>query len=193
MNSVEKTALRTATPASPAPFHPRLWLTRVGRLFPRNTRTDTVSTIVELEAPPEAVWKRIVFYEEVPQRPAPLLKLFLPPPVSTEGDKTKVGGLVHCIYQGGDLTKRITNLEPPRLMEFEVLEQHLGVEDSVETTDGSYRLRATPGGTEVVLTTNYHGHLRPRWLWRPLERYLAHQVHRHILDGMRAALKGPPA
>lgn len=182
-------SLRTAAATSVAvPERKRVWLTRLGALFPRNAQIDRVTTILELRAPPEAVWQRILFYEEVPQRPARLLKLFLPPPVSTSGDKTKVGGLVHCIYQGGDLVKRITNLQPPRLMEFVVIEQHLGVEDSIETTDGSYCIRATPSGSEVTLTTNYRGHLRPRWLWRPLEQYLAHQVHRHILDGMRDAL-----
>jgi hypothetical protein len=65
--------------------------------------------------------------------------------VSTEGDKTKVGGLVHCIYEGGDLVKRITNLEPPVLMEFEVVEPHLGVGDCVATTDGSYAILPTTG------------------------------------------------
>ena len=194
MNQIENASLRTVNPAAPvavtAPFRFRTWLARVGRLFPRNSQTDTVATLMDLAASPEAVWERILFYEEVPKRPARLLKMFLPPPVSTEGDKTKIGGLVHCLYEDGDLVKRITNLEPPRLMEFEVLEQHLGVEDCVATTDGSYSIRATPGGSEVALTTRYHGHLRPRRMWRPLERYLAHQVHRHILEGMRAALGG---
>jgi hypothetical protein len=197
MHPIDNASLRAVTPAAPvaviAPFRLRTWLARIGRLFPRNAETDAVATLMDLAASPEAVWKRILFHEEVPKRPATLLKLFLPPPVSTKGDKTKIGGLVHCLYEDGDLLKRITNLEPPRLMEFEVLEQHLGVEDCVATTDGSYVIRAIPGGSEVALTTRYHGHLRPRRMWRPLERYLAHQVHRHILEGMRAALGGGAA
>ena len=56
-------------------------------------------------------------------------------------------------------------------------------------TGGSYEMSDHPGGSELVLTTRYRGHLRPRWLWRPLERFLAHRLHRHILDGMRAALE----
>ncbi len=191
MSHVENT-LRAATPTTAIPpvarFRPHAWLTRIGRLFPRNEAIDSVVTLMDLAAPPEAVWTRILFYEEVPQRPAPLLKLFLPAPVRTEGDKTKVGGLVRCTYQGGHLIKRITLLAPPSRMEFEVLEQHLGVEDCVATSDGSYAIRATPGGAEVTLTTRYHGNLRPRWLWRPFEKFLAHKVHRHILEGMRLAL-----
>jgi hypothetical protein len=54
---------------------------------------------------------------------------------------------------------------------------------------GSYEFRADGTGSRVVLATLYSGHLRPRWLWRPLERFLAHRLHRHILDGMRDALQ----
>ena len=28
-----------------------------------------------------------------------------------------------------------------------------------------------------------------RWLWRPLEGFLAHRLHHHILDGMRTAVE----
>ncbi len=54
---------------------------------------------------------------------------------------------------------------------------------------GSYELSPDRGGCELTLTTSYRGHLRPRWLWRPLEHSLAHRLHHHILDGMRAALE----
>jgi hypothetical protein len=58
---------------------------------------------------------------------------------------------------------------------------------------GSYEIRAEGGGAEVVLTTRYRGHLRPRWLWRPFEHFVAHRLHRHILDGMRASLEAASA
>ena len=41
-------------------------------------------------------------------------------------------------------------------------------------------MRFDPAGrqTEVVLYDEILRHLRPRWLWRPLERILTHQLHR---------------
>ena len=57
-------------------------------------------------------------------------------------------------------------------------------------TGGSYTLRPDGAGTEITLVTRYHGHLRPRWLFRLFEHFLAHRVHRHILEGMRVALAG---
>ena len=90
--------------------------------------------------------------------------------------------------EGAYLQKRITAAEPPRLVRFDVLVQRLGVEDCIAMTGGSYEMRGAGSGAECVLTTRYRGHLRPRWLWRPLEHALAHRVHRHILGGMREAL-----
>jgi len=175
---------RTAAPR--AGMHPRevLWL--LGRLFRPSRSIDVVTTTARFDAAPDDVWQRMMFYEEVPHRPSLLLRTFLPAPVRTQGGSKKVGTFVECTYSRGGLTKRITVLERPRLVRFEVLEQNLGIERCMTTVEGSYEFRADGLATEVALTTQYHGHLRPRWLWQPLERLLAHRLHRHILDGMGA-------
>jgi hypothetical protein len=147
-----------------------------------------VETALHLNATPEEVWQGILFYEEVPRRPLWFLRIFLPRPIRTDGEKTRVGAIVCCTYDSGYLLKRITAFEPAHLMRFDVLEQRLGVEDCVSMSQGSYEIRATRDGSQVVLTTHYCSRLRPRRLWRPLERFLAHRLHRHILDGMRATL-----
>ena len=171
---------------SQARSHARKYLWLVGRLFPPGLAIDAVTTRAGFEAPPDEVWQRMMFYEEVPHRPPLLLRIFLPSPVKTQGNGKQVGAIVECTYSHGSLVKCITALEAPRLVRFEVLEQHLGVERCVTTVEGSYEIRAEGRGSEVALTTNYRGHLRPRWLWRPFERLLAHQLHRHILGGMGA-------
>jgi Polyketide cyclase / dehydrase and lipid transport len=166
----------------------RDWLGLVGWLFPRNAVTDVVATSAHFNESPEAVWQRILLYEEVPVPPPFLLRVLLPHPVRTEGDKTRVGAAVQCRYYGGNLVKRITVVAPPRLIQFEVTEQRLGIEGCITVLGGSYEIRPVGDGTEIVLITNYRGHLRPRSLWRPLEGFLARQLHRHILAGMRAAV-----
>jgi hypothetical protein len=164
------------------------FLARLGRLFPRNETVEGVATRVRFDATAEAVWQGMLFYEEVPSRPMPLLRLFLPAPVSTQGEKTRVGAIIECTYDRGYLEKLITAAERARVVRFEVLVQKLGVEDCISMTGGSYEMSDHGGGSELVLTTRYRGHLRPRWLWRPLEHFLAHRLHFHILDGMRTAL-----
>jgi hypothetical protein len=164
-------------------------LARVGRLFPPSNTVEAVHTKVHLNASPERVWQGMLFYEEVPGRPSALLRMFLPAPIRTQGEKTRVGATIECNYEGGYLEKRITAAEPGRFVRFDVLVQQLGVEDCISMQGGSYEIRAEEGGSEVVLTTLYRGRLRPRWLWRPLEHFLAHRLHRHILEGMRVALE----
>jgi hypothetical protein len=164
-------------------------LARVGRLFPRNATVEAVETRFRYDVSPESVWEGMLFYEEVPCRPSRLLRLFLPAPVRTHGEKTRVGATIECTYEGGYLEKRITASESARFVRFDVLVQQLGVEDCISMRGGSYEICADGDGTHVVLSTLYCGHLRPRWLWRPLEHFLAHRLHRHILDGMRVALE----
>jgi hypothetical protein len=159
---------------------------RLARLFPRNPRTETVSTRMLLAATPEEVWDGILFYEEVPGTAPWHLRQFLPAPVRTEGDKRAVGAIIHCTYDRASLVKQITHIEHARLMRFDVLEQRLGVENAVTMGEGSYEIRPAGEHSEVILSTHYRGHVRPRWLVRWLEHHLAHDLHRFILGGMRA-------
>jgi Polyketide cyclase / dehydrase and lipid transport len=150
---------------------------------------DQVTTTYHFSAPPEAVWQCLMFYEDVPRRPWPLLRLVLPQPVRSEGDKRSVGAIVRCTYDRGYLIKRITAVEAPRHLRFEVTEQRLGIENRIRTCQGWYELRPTAdAGTDVALTTYYAGRWRPRALWRAIEHYVGHRVHLHILRGMRERL-----
>ncbi|HYA96452.1 MAG TPA: hypothetical protein VEH49_00030 [Methylomirabilota bacterium] len=160
----------------------------VSRVFGRRAVSESVATRMQFGAGPEAVWNELMFYEDVPGRPSLLLRAALPRPISTKGTKNGAGALVSCDYGEGSLTKRITAFEPPRLMGFAVIDQRLGIEACCTLVNGSYEFRPRGSGTEAVLTTNYLAHLHPRLLWRPLERWMAGQLHRHILRGMRAAL-----
>lgn len=184
----ESLAIRSGATAVRHRTSLRRWLSAIGGWFARNPHGDEVVTTRRWAVTPDAVWQALLFYEEVPRKPWLLLRLFLPRPIRTEGGKKTVGDIVRCTYDGGHLVKRITRAEAGRLIEFEVLEQDLGIEGCVAMGNGSYEILETADGAEVRLTTCYRSHLRPRFLWRPIERYVAHSVHHHILDGMRETL-----
>jgi hypothetical protein len=170
----------------------RRMLARAGAVFPRSATIRHVVTRASVDAPPEEVWRRIVLYEDVPHPPPLLLRLLLPMPLRTSKPGLTVGALVQCNYSGGGrLVKRITEVQPPSLVRFEVIEQRLGIEPCLTTLAGAYEIRESSSGSEVALTTSYLGHLRPRWLWRHPERSLAHALHRHILRGMGARFRAP--
>ncbi len=160
----------------------------VSRSSARKEVSEAVATRFHFNLSPEAVWKHVMLYEEVPGHPSFFLRIVLPRPVRTEGDKTRVGSTVRCVYQGGDLVKRITTVVPPHSLQFEVIEQNLGIEDCIRTRGGSYQILSCGDASDVVLITNYQAYLHPRQLWRPVEALLIRQLHRHILRGICAAV-----
>jgi hypothetical protein len=179
-----------STVSQPGPVREGL-LSRLGRLFPRDVPIEKITTSARFDASPEIVWQKLIIYEDVLAPPPLLLRILLTAPVRSEGDKSRVGENIRCTYTGGNMVKTIRVVEPPRLLEFDATEQHLGIEGCVVAVKGSYELRSCGNETEVVATTYYRGYLRPRFFWRPFEQLLTHQLHRHILEGMRASLSRP--
>ncbi|HTR57565.1 MAG TPA: hypothetical protein VMM27_05280 [Casimicrobiaceae bacterium] len=173
--------LNGAAQARPAP---------IARARPATTQSSTtVVTRMVFAAPPKQVWNGLLFYEQIQERPPLHLRLLLPVPVRTEGPKSQVGDDVKCVYECGDLIKRITRIDAPRHYEFEVIEQNLKFGGGLALIGGGYALRLLEGGgTEVGITTRYVSAMRPAWLWRPVEATACHMFHRHLLSAMRRAI-----
>lgn len=150
---------------------------------------ESVSTTIDYAGNADAAWRALVTYEEVTHRPPWLLRVLLPQPVGTKGDKTQVGAMIACRYREGSLFKRIEIADAPEYLQFEVLEQRLGIERWIVARGGSYEIRPSRSGLScrITLVTDYCGRLRPRWLWRRMEEYVAHRFHRHVLAGMKNA------
>lgn len=146
----------------------------------------SVVTRMVFAAPAERVWKGLVFYEALGERPPLHLRLLLPVPIGTEGKVSAVGDEATCLYEGGHLLKRITRIEQGDLYEFEVAEQALSVGGGMRLSGGRYTLRGLPDGqTEVAVETRYVSRKWPRWFWRPLEKMVCHLFHRYLLGSMR--------
>lgn len=169
--------------------HAADWRRVVSRLFGGAGVRQEVSTRMHLESTAEQAWNVLMFYEDVSGLPPLPLRVFMPAPVRTEGGKQNVGDKVQCAYKDGHLVKRITYVDPPRLIRFEVIEQSLGIEGCVIANGGSYELMSNGEGTDIVATTKFNTYLHPRWLWRPMERLMATQLHLHVLNGMRVAAR----
>ncbi len=155
-------------------------------------QSASVTTRQDFNAPPEAVWEALMFYEEIAECPPFFLRLLLPVPVGTEGRKFEVGGEVKCHYVGGHLLKRVTQIIRTRNYAFEVIEQNLALGGGIKLLGGDYTLQElSEGQTRVALTTRYASPHSPRWLCGRLEAVLCHSFHRHILNAMRSNLRLP--
>lgn len=147
--------------------------------------TTSVVTRTTFALPPEQVWKRLMFYEQIEVPPPLALRLLLPVPMRTEGRKSRVGDEARCLYSNGHLVKRVTQVEAGRHYGFEIVEQALTIGRGIRLAGGAYTLREVAAGrTEVTLATRYVSPQRPRWLWRPIEAAVCHGLHRHILRAM---------
>jgi hypothetical protein len=150
----------------------------------------TVVTDLTVHATPQEAFKSIQFYEEVHHDPPLLVRLLLPRPLHTEGARQKVGDRTRCIYDEGRLTKQITEVEQNRRLAFDVAEQTIFVHD-VKLLDGSFEVTPIDGQrTRVRLTTRYEKLLRPSWIWSPFEEKVIHDLHGHVLEGMRRKAEG---
>ena len=159
---------------------------------PANAATQPVSVVTRMvfTAPPERVWKGLVFYEELGGRPPLHLRLLLPVPIRNEGKVSDVGDEATCLYEGGHLLKRITKIEKGDLYEFEVAEQALSVGGGMRLSGGRYTLRGlSDGQTEVSVETRYLSRKWPRWFWKPLEKMVCHMFHRYLLGTMRRQIE----
>jgi hypothetical protein len=164
----------------------------VGETAVETTPTATITTRMTFDAPQEQVWRSLLFYEEVKERPPLHLRLLLPVPIGTKGDKKRVGGEAMCLYHDGHLLKRTTRIVEGELYEFEVAEQALAVGGTMRLSGGRYVLQEmAPGRTEVAVETRYTSTKWPRWLWRPLERFVCHMFHRFLLRSMRRKAELP--
>ena len=158
----------------------------VGETAVEAAPSATITTRMTFAAPRERAWQSLLFYEEVKERPPFHLRLLLPVPIRTEGDKKRVGGEAMCLYEGGHLLKRTTRIVEGQLYEFEVAEQALAVGGTMRLSGGRYVLTEVgPGETEVAVETRYTSTKWPRWFWRPLERFVCHMFHRFLLRSMR--------
>ena len=154
-----------------------------------------VRTALTFHSTPQEVWDSIVFFEEIEHEPSWKMKLAMPRPVRTEGRKSQPGDVTRCIYTKGYIVKRITRAEPGRELAFEIDEQSIHFEHDVRLRGGSFELRDLGDGrTEVVLTTRYQRWLRPAAVWQPIEETVIHELHNHVLEGMRlkAESASPP-
>lgn len=159
-----------------------------------STPETVVVTKETFGAAPSRAWDTLMFYEQLESKPPLHLRMLLPVPIRTEGPKEKVGDEALCLYEGGNLIKRITSVDPGRHYGFAVVKQELEVGGGMRLMGGSYTLKELPDGrTEVEAVTRYTSPKWPRWLWEPIEAAVCHLFHRHILREMRRHAEQPPA
>ena len=154
------------------------------------------TTSIEINAPPEQVWRYIPSFPKIEVPPTGLLKLGLAYPLASEMTGEGIGAGRRCVLSTGTMPEVITAWEPGKRLEFDVLATPKAMEETnpfgevkaahVEgyflCKHGRFVLTALPGGRTRVEGTSWFQHdLWPQFYWAPLTKEVVHEVHDRVL------------
>jgi uncharacterized membrane protein YhaH (DUF805 family) len=162
--------------------------------------TYEVVTAIDVAAPPEVVWDRVVQFGEIA---APLPWYFrtgIAYPVRATINGHGVGAIRRCEFSTGAFIEPITVWDEPRRLAFDVVEQppplrELSIYSKVyaphvdgffRSNRGEFRLIALAnGGTRLEGRTWYSVAVYPQGYWRAISEVLLHRIHRRVLDQVK--------
>jgi uncharacterized membrane protein YhaH (DUF805 family) len=155
-----------------------------------------VRSAIVVEAPPEAVWRRVVSFGEIPEPPAGLFRLGVAYPVRAVIAGEGVGAIRRCVFSTGTFVEPITAWDEPRRLAFDVSAEprpmrewspyatvhapHL--DGYLRSRRGEFRLVPLPGGrTRLEGSTWYTLAMEPAAYWRPFADGIIHRIHLRVL------------
>lgn len=167
-----------------------------------------VVSAIEIDAPPDVVWSRVVGFTELPPPREIVFALGIAYPISAHIDGMGVGAIRTCEFSTGSFIEPITVWDPPRRLAFDVASQpepmhetspyrhvnapHLA--DGLRSRRGEFRLVALPGGrTRLEGSTWYSVEMAPQAYWGVFSDRLIHAIHGRVLAHVRDLAAGDSA
>src|SRR5690606_24422531 len=155
-----------------------------------------VTSSIIVDAPPELVWKHVVSFPDLDERPEWYFRAGIACPTGATIDGTGVGAVRRCWFTTGEFVEPITAWDEPRLLAFDVVSQphpmaevspfgdphppHL--DTAIVSQRGEFRLEPLPDGrTRLVGTTWYRLHMAPQGYWAAWTDAIIHGIHHRVL------------
>ena len=160
----------------------------------------SVSSAVEIDAPPQRVWKHVVEFSELPQPTEWLFKLGLAYPKRAEIQGRGLGAVRRCVFSTGPFVEPITVWDEPRLLKFSVTENPAPMQEWTFYEDihpphlhnflmsqgGQFALTELPGGkTRLEGTTWYRHSMWPAGYWQVWSDFIIHRIHLRVLNHVK--------
>lgn len=166
-----------------------------------------VVSVIEIDAPPEAVWPNVIGFSELPAPSQAVFALGIAYPMRAVIKGSGVGAVRHCEFSTGPFVEPITRWEPPRRLSFDVESQPAPMHEwspyrhvhpphldgYMRSRRGEFRLTALPGGrTRLEGSTWYTLDLAPNPYWALWTDALVHQIHLRVLQHIARLTVGGP-
>ena len=165
-----------------------------------------VTTVVEIDAPPQRVWQHVVHFRDIDRAPAHwIFRAGVAYPVRARIDGAGVGATRYCEFSTGTFVEPIEVWDEPRLLRFAVVANappmrewspfHIHpphLDNFLVSHAGQFRLIPLPAGrTRLEGTTWYEHRMWPEAYWRWWSDYVIHRIHGRVLDHVRALAEHP--
>jgi len=159
-----------------------------------------VHSAVEISAPPEAVWRQVTAFSEIPPPQELLFRVGVAYPIRAEMSGSGVGATRRCIFSTGPFEEPITVWDEPHLLKFSVTRDPAPLNELSPYKNihaphlhgyfishgGQFLLTALPGGRTRLEGTTWCQHtMWPATYWSWWSNYVIHRIHMRVLNHIR--------
>jgi len=160
-----------------------------------------VKSAIEVNAPPQRVWGKVVAFTVIPPPKEALFLAGIAYPIRAEITGHGAGAVRHCIFSTGPFVEPIVVWDEPHLLRFSVTANPAPLNELTpyghiaprhlrgyfESHQGQFLLTELPGGrTRVEGTTWYSHSMWPETYWSWWSDYVIHRIHMRVLEHIRA-------
>jgi uncharacterized membrane protein YhaH (DUF805 family) len=162
--------------------------------------TFVVRSAMDIQAPPEKVWKQVVAFTEIPPPTELLFRAGIAYPIRAEMIGSGPSAERHCVFSTGAFVEPIEVWDEPHRLKFSVTSNPAPMEEwtpysHVEpphlhgflvSEGGQFLLTSLPdGGTRLEGRTWYRHGLWPAGYWRLWSDVIIHRIHMRVLRHIR--------
>jgi len=170
-------------------------------LFPREAPLLQVVSSIEVNAPPQRVWKHVVSFAELPPPQEAIFHVGVAYPIRAHIEGSGAGAIRYCEFSTGPFVEPIKIWDEPRLLQFSVTVnprpmqewspyrnvEPMHLDGYLVSRQGQFRLVALPGGrTMLEGSTWYQHHLWPASYWQLWTDAIIHRIHLRVLRHVKA-------